>query len=126
MRASRTYADMDHFRCMSESPSDQLFAEKGLYGQGWENVEVQILGDPLVGTRVQGAIIFLEGRRGTRSLPVAYDVTLNLTNCTYAQMAPYIISRNLAQILLAASEDGACLEISCKACVPRDQPPYTG
>ncbi|KZP27934.1 glutathione synthetase ATP-binding domain-like protein [Athelia psychrophila] len=32
-------------RCIGESPSGQLFAEKALSGPGWEDVEVQIVGD---------------------------------------------------------------------------------
>lgn len=34
IRASCTNADMVHFRCMNENPSDQLFAEKALYEDG--------------------------------------------------------------------------------------------
>ncbi|KZP12838.1 hypothetical protein FIBSPDRAFT_148493 [Athelia psychrophila] len=42
IRASCTYADADHFRCMGESPS---CVEKALPGPGWKHIEVQIVGD---------------------------------------------------------------------------------
>lgn len=32
-------------RCLGESPSKQVFAEKALVGSGWKHVEVQIIGD---------------------------------------------------------------------------------
>ncbi|KAF5370378.1 hypothetical protein D9758_006908 [Tetrapyrgos nigripes] len=32
-------------RCLGESPSKQLFAEKALTGPGWKHIEVQIIGD---------------------------------------------------------------------------------
>ncbi|KAK7038904.1 hypothetical protein VNI00_010538 [Paramarasmius palmivorus] len=32
-------------RCLGESPSRQLFAEKALTGPGWKHIEIQILGD---------------------------------------------------------------------------------
>ncbi|KAJ8087573.1 hypothetical protein PM082_006404 [Marasmius tenuissimus] len=32
-------------RCLGESPSRQLFAEKALKGPGWKHVEIQIVGD---------------------------------------------------------------------------------
>ncbi|KIM36649.1 hypothetical protein M413DRAFT_448991 [Hebeloma cylindrosporum] len=32
-------------RCLGESPSKQIFAEKALTGPGWKHIEVQIIGD---------------------------------------------------------------------------------
>ncbi|KAF9260609.1 hypothetical protein L218DRAFT_871952 [Marasmius fiardii PR-910] len=32
-------------RCLGESPSRQLFAEKALKGPGWKHIEIQIIGD---------------------------------------------------------------------------------
>ncbi|KAF5350973.1 hypothetical protein D9756_008255 [Leucocoprinus leucothites] len=32
-------------RCMGESPSGQVFAEKALTGPGWKHIEIQVIGD---------------------------------------------------------------------------------
>jgi len=39
-----TYLDWS-CRCLGESPSQQLFIEKALTGEGWKHVEIQIVGD---------------------------------------------------------------------------------
>lgn len=43
IRAGYAYTDMDHFRCIGDSPSGQLFAEMTMSGLRWKHVEVQII-----------------------------------------------------------------------------------
>ncbi|PPR04770.1 hypothetical protein CVT24_007086 [Panaeolus cyanescens] len=40
-----TAVDEAFKRCLGESPSRQVFAEKALVGAGWKHIEVQIIGD---------------------------------------------------------------------------------
>ncbi|KAK7439776.1 hypothetical protein VKT23_017350 [Stygiomarasmius scandens] len=49
-RGIRIVGDPEHVRdafkrCLGESPSQQLFIEKALTGEGWKHVEIQIVGD---------------------------------------------------------------------------------
>ncbi|EAU82890.2 carboxylase:pyruvate/acetyl-CoA/propionyl-CoA [Coprinopsis cinerea okayama7 len=42
---SETEVEEAFKRCLGESPSKQVFAEKALTGPGWKHIEVQIIGD---------------------------------------------------------------------------------
>ncbi|KAF8970403.1 hypothetical protein BDZ97DRAFT_1914705 [Flammula alnicola] len=42
---AETGVDEAFKRCLGESPSKQVFAEKALTGPGWKHIEVQIIGD---------------------------------------------------------------------------------
>ncbi|KZP17462.1 carboxylase:pyruvate/acetyl-coa/propionyl-CoA [Athelia psychrophila] len=89
IRVASSGADVEEAfkRCMGESPSGQLFAEKALSGPGWKHVEVQIVGD---GT---GDVVHLWER----------ECSVQRRFQKVVEMAPSTIPRNLVKPLLAAS-----------------------
>ncbi|KAI0747016.1 hypothetical protein C8Q80DRAFT_1105542 [Daedaleopsis nitida] len=74
-------------RCLGESPSKQIFAEKALVGAGWKHIEVQIVGD---------------GRGGVTHL-WERECSVQRRFQKVVEMAPSTLSRSAVQPLLDAA-----------------------